>query len=122
MRISDWSSDVCSSDLGDPRALAYRIGRAEATDRLLLQDDTDDPATRLDILREWQRPHFPLTGGDLIAMGLRPGPVVAKTLQAIERQWIEDGVRSEEHTSELQSLMRNSYAVFCWKKNKAERN
>src|SRR3546814_4039746 len=92
MRISDWSSDVCSSDLGDPRALAYRIGRAEATDRLLLQDDTDDPATRLDILREWQRPHFPLTGGDLIAMGLRPGPVVAKTLQAIERQWIEDGL------------------------------
>ncbi|HEY9553425.1 CCA tRNA nucleotidyltransferase [Allosphingosinicella sp.] len=80
---------------GDPRALAYRIGRAEATDRLLLQDDTDDPATRLDILREWQRPHFPLTGGDLIAMGLRPGPVVAKTLQAIERQWIEDGFPSD---------------------------
>src|SRR3546814_4128622 len=31
---------------------------------------------------------------------------------------IEDAIRSEEHTSELQSLMRNSYAVFCWKKQK----
>src|SRR3546814_3567721 len=41
--------------------------------------------------------------------------------QDIRRQVIENGTRSEEHTSELQSLMRISYAVFCLKKTKKEK-
>src|SRR3546814_2804550 len=48
-------------------------------------------------------------------LGLRPA-----RLQQTARRLRSAAVRSEEHTSELQSLMRTSYAVFCWKKNKTE--
>src|SRR3546814_1043765 len=94
MRISDWSSDVCSSDLnGGVRALLDR-GR---------QQGLDGSAARRARLCG-QALH---EGGQLghrrqqYAGVLHPG---------------RDQVRSEEHTSELQSLMRNSYAVFCLKK------
>jgi poly(A) polymerase len=54
-----------------------------------------DPAAvrRLD---NWVKPRFPLTGGDLIALGLPPGPVVARTLQAVERDWVEGGFAEGE--------------------------
>src|SRR3546814_1457844 len=112
MRISDWSSDVCSSDLtiaarlklsnaerkrlaaaqapideATSEALAYRRGANGAVDALLLADSPAEAAR----IADWAPPGLPIGGGAL--------------------------VRSEEHTSELQSLMRNSYAVFCLKKN-----
>src|SRR3546814_10110494 len=99
MRISDWSSDVCSSDLitdeADAVVLPYR-----------------------DIVN---------SGSALLALS-RFRPVIAPRLGSlIELQgqvgedwlWLYDGPltgRSEEHTSELPSLMRISYAVFCLKK------
>src|SRR3546814_8163129 len=109
MRISDWSSDVCSSDL----LWQIIIGRIDADDAnpsigKINRIPIDDPGTwrrqscfrdfdeRLLVLRDCigchdqeRRPHRP---------SLEP--------------------RSEEHTSELQSLMRISYAVFCLKKKK----
>lgn len=91
-------------DVGDPKALAYRIGPDQAVDRLLLQDGEAHPAKALDALRHWERPRFPLAGGDLIAMGLRPGPVVAKTLQAVERQWIANGFTDD--ADEVRRLAR----------------
>src|SRR3546814_4469465 len=106
MRISDWSSDVCSSDLVVGNIIC-----------------------RVDRQRE----------GEQSADGAAPRPVVAfvdgnarhpdpeRTCSVIARQRregrdetllgdVERGIRSEEHTSELQSLMRISYAVFCLKK------
>jgi poly(A) polymerase len=77
---------------GDPRALAYRIGAEEAADRLLLGGGDPGEAKALD---GWQRPRLLIGGGDLIQMGLRPGPVVAGTLQAIEREWAERGFPAE---------------------------
>ncbi len=72
-----------------PRVLAYRIGCEEAVDRLMLLEIPEAKlAEKLGSLRSWSIPRLPLSGGDLIAMGLAPGPVVAKTLQAIERDWI----------------------------------
>src|SRR3546814_7429914 len=60
-----------------------------------------------------------------IAYGLQPTPDEARIVEAakLAHAWefierMPDGLRSEEHTSELQSLMRNSYAVFCLKKKK----
>src|SRR3546814_7055992 len=107
MRISDWSSDVCSSDLAG-RAVAARIGRGVAGQQqyrtaisqrrrrsLLLHQPDDDRlhrGRRLDLWRPGRADHH-AGGGRLVA-------------------------RSEEHTSELQSLMRISYAVFCLKKKK----
>ena len=71
-----------------PQVLAYRIGAEEAVDRILLDDG--DPAAAA-ALAGWQRPRLRVGGGDLIAMGLPAGPVVARTLQAIEREWAEAG-------------------------------
>ena len=76
----------------EPEVLAYRIGAQEAVDQLLLSDE--GPALlqqKVALLRDWQRPTLPLGGGDLIAMGLSPGPAVARTLQAIEREWAQTG-------------------------------
>jgi poly(A) polymerase len=68
--------------------LAYRIGVAEAIDRILLHGQAGPELKRLE---GWRRPHMPVTGGDLIAMGLTAGPVVARTMQAVEREWIAAG-------------------------------
>ncbi len=75
-------------DSGPPQRLAYAIGAEEAVDRILLGDG-DPGATAA--LAGWQRPRLRLGGGELIAMGLAPGPIVARTLQAIEREWAEAG-------------------------------
>src|SRR3546814_2923246 len=118
MRISDWSSDVCSSDLG--RVPAPLLG--------------------------WPSPAFPVTPKKLAAPAAPAGcrmPRCPDTwrLNAPRRDRCDASPagwqfppfapksgaryallfgRSEEHTSELQSLMRISYAVFCLKKKKKE--
>jgi poly(A) polymerase len=63
-------------------------GQAPAVDRILLGDT--DPRSAVPLL-DWRRPRLRVGGGDLIAMGLEPGPVVARTLQAIEREWAQAG-------------------------------
>src|SRR3546814_1318382 len=88
--------DPSWADIGKPAELAYRIGRESATDRLLL--DTARPADEAASLKRWEKPVLPIGGGVLVKK------------------------RSEEHTSELQSLMRISYAVFCLKKKKTQQN
>jgi poly(A) polymerase len=83
-----------------PEVLAYRLGRDEAADRILLGES--DPAA-LKALDGWKRPRFAVGGGDLIAMGLDAGPVVARTLQAVEREWAEGGFPGE---SEQRAIAR----------------
>src|SRR3546814_9788914 len=99
MRISDWSSDVCSSDLALPTEDA-----AAALD--LFPAHVEGPAAVADPLR----PPLPAAAG-LAALDHEDA-----FLQAVPVGGAEAVGRSEEHTSELQSLMRNSYAVFCLKK------
>src|SRR3546814_9301588 len=121
MRISDWSSDVCSSDLrpvgtvcavgGDNGAsrveaevIGFRNGRT-----LLMNLGGPAPLLPKSPVRPLGPPGEAEVGAALL------GRVVDGAGKPI------DG-RSEEHTSELQSLMRISYAVFCLKKKKyAER-
>src|SRR3546814_8193949 len=91
MRISDWSSDVCSSDLA-------AISTSLATSSLKVQNRQRQIPTRLMVssrLRE--------SVARWCSSTTRTSPITS---------------RSEEHTSELQSLMRISYAVFCLKKKK----
>src|SRR3546814_2294392 len=138
MRISDWSSDVCSSDLERPRA---PLGHIELlhfvhevnTDRVLragiergehprLAIGVDD----LDLLETGvagQLRHVLRTFARVEVFG-RDRRHRDPVLQPLDRfivlrfDLLPDGIeRSEEHTSELQSLMRISYAVFCLKKN-----
>jgi len=87
-------------DNGAAHALAYRFGNEVATD-LLLRGDGDIESFDLDALAGWERPRLSLGGGELIAMGLRPGPIVAATLQQVERQWIEEGFPDSERVSVL---------------------
>ena len=71
------------------RALAYRFGPEAAAD-ILLRGDKDATALGLEQLAGWERPRLPVSGGHLIEQGLSAGPMVAATLQAIERRWIAE--------------------------------
>src|SRR3546814_1271845 len=81
MRISDWSSDVCSSDLTVRRGSGWYCRRA-------------------------------------VLLPCRARSWFAARSRGRRTRRAGDRARSEEHTSELQSLMRISYAVFCLKKKK----
>src|SRR3546814_7675668 len=110
MRISDWSSDVCSSDLWAV-TLAASIAIDVAAEIVLLQ-----------IVRAPEMPrHRPLTReeSELSAKVVECNRREAAAYLADVESRAGDG-RSEEHTSELQSLMRISYAVFCLKKKKTQ--
>jgi poly(A) polymerase len=94
---------------GDPAALAYRIGLACAIDRILLDEGVEaaDAASAVHKLNGWQKPKLPVTGGMLIARGLEAGPIVARTMQAIEREWIDAGFPDG---AELQAIVETSLA------------
>lgn len=77
------------------RALAYWHGVPAARDRALLFGAEEDVAAMLDQLKGWEPPAFPLTGGDLIARGMEPGPEVSQTLAKLERKWVESGFSKE---------------------------
>ena len=74
----------------NPHSLAYWIGTEGAQDRLLLASRPNDAAA----LGEWPIPRLPITGGQLIKRGVPQGPLVARTLQAIERAWVDAGFPS----------------------------
>src|SRR3546814_1637423 len=114
LRISDWSSDVCSSDLtvlgtkfsvrrdGDKVSVSVLEGRVRI----------DDVQTQL----ETGNSSATITGG---VLAVTNGPSTLVTQRAPDR--VADALaRSEEHTSELKSLMRISYAVFCLQKKKTK--
>jgi poly(A) polymerase len=90
----------------DPRLLAYHVGLPCAIDRILLESGLRSPqaAKRIALLKDWQKPRLPVSGGELIAMGLEPGPVVAATMQAIERDWTRSGFPADK--AEVRALAR----------------
>src|SRR3546814_7833668 len=111
MRISDWSSDVCSSDLNaghahergpDPRRSQSRGRAAIGGLSRLAGCRADDGGI----------------GGAHAAPSRRHGPSQCRTRREYQGHAGRLWRRSEEHTSELQSLMRISYAVFCLKTKK----
>src|SRR3546814_9444072 len=135
MRISDWSSDVCSSDLRDGEAwMPFGTPGGDGQDQwtvifflrhvhhgMNLQAAIDAPT--------WQTAHFP---SSFFPRQASPGKVVvegrlpAATVEELRRRghrvevggdWSQGrlSARSEEHTSELQSLMSITYAVLCFK-------
>ena len=84
----------------DIRALAYRTSVEAARDIALLFADDDALPEMLARLQNWQPPVFPMTGGDLIERGLKPGPIVARTLASIEQAWIDNGFADEKWLAE----------------------
>src|SRR3546814_1180351 len=135
MRISDWSSDVCSSDLpcrriGGGRDPLPGVGRAAglaavailslawagpaAADERLIRDYL------VDEVRQWSS--SPVVMMTLEASNARYLGLDQAGIQALDQQWVAEREveGSEEHTSELQSLMRTSYDVFVLKKKKTK--
>src|SRR3546814_9869851 len=107
MRISDWSSDVCSSDLRR-QALWQVRGLGQARLPLFAAADARESGNEPDVLLR------PMAEGREVVEDYR---TVQLSLRAHPLSFLRPE-RSEEHTSELQSLMSISYAVFCLKKNK----
>src|SRR3546814_6579423 len=132
MRISDWSSDVCASDLGNSTlALNHRrvnVFRIQGQRECRGDVHSDLLSKRLQYVS--RRLAFKRNQDADFAQARRSGIVDVVDYQALihrhmgnaaQRLVLADGrdvigERSEEHTSELQSLMRISYAVFCLKK------
>src|SRR3546814_10519922 len=109
VRIIDWSSDVCSSDLisafrYQPAAMRLPVGHElygllRMLGRFAIAR-REGKGLHIDQIQDME-------------------PMLTDALvQQLLAQFSEIGLRSEEHTSELQSLMRISYAVFCLKKKK----
>src|SRR3546814_1404767 len=109
MRISDWSSDVCSSDLSRRHAGALRRGDHEFRKVVAIEHLHRDVDRDREVLSR-----------------AAPDAVLIQRLGDDDLGEVADEAvlfgdrddRSEEHTSELQSLMRISYAVFCLKTKK----
>src|SRR3546814_6106126 len=144
MRISDWSSDVCSSDLGGPAPglpvelrTNFRAAWSPPQDYegwdfdgqpvkegvIQLDDSGEQPRAEMPLARS-----VPLTldaNGTATTNVVVDEPIGEPTMMAVEMDYADANgetltssrriTRSEEHTSELQSLMRSSYAVFCLK-------
>src|SRR3546814_2880463 len=129
MRISDWSSDVCSSDLPDQ---GVRSRARQRCDQRLRQE-----IVALFLQRQQSGQVF---GQLRILLTQRGQAALARRRVELEQRVEQRGqplpafgvheasarpvliARSEEHTSELQSLMRISYAVFCLKKKNKQKN
>src|SRR3546814_1121882 len=144
MRISDWSSDVCSSDLREQQAGALDLGDQAAEFVLELAERRQSLLAALaDVLAQLRGERVQHRTGDVerarvAGHGVAVGATLVdargvfgqrqhrqRVLAGVERLRVrlhvrrflafEAGVRSEEHTSELPSLLRISYAVFCLK-------
>src|SRR3546814_5569373 len=112
LRISDWSSDVCSSDLNDRRAAPGRTG----------WEGMGFPTAAAIPAKPHPHPGLPLEGegekpdpARATPSPLRCAPCTVTRSPLSSPPSTRPRPRSEEHTSELQSLMRHSYAVFCLK-------
>src|SRR3546814_4256581 len=120
VRISDWSSDVCSSDL----PVQFRPPRTNDAPHIMAGDETIRPQILRDLQKigELHRLVAAHAGNRSPSRQIAFGEIVhhlraeaAFIIQHIMRdpQPRRDISRSEEHTSELQSLMRSSYAIIC---------
>jgi poly(A) polymerase len=81
--------------VGDARVLAYRLGRDEAIDRLLLDGLDVTP------LEHWAIPRLPLKGGEIVARGVTAGPEVARILRDVEDRWVAEGFPGRKRVEAL---------------------
>src|SRR3546814_5424004 len=102
MRISDWSSDVCSSDLPDPLPKQKRGGFMNR-----------EALIAAALAQLWTASALAQAIPSDSAGGINSGNAAEDVTEILVTAQKRSERRSEEHTSELQSLMRISYAVFC---------
>src|SRR3546814_1957082 len=116
MRISDWSSDVCSSDLAGNTGIGLAVvGNAKGYRTIIVMPETQS-REKMETLRA--------LGAELVLVPAAPYSNPNHFVHTSRRiaEETPGALRSEEHTSELQSLMRHSYAGFCLRKQINEPN
>src|SRR3546814_3585265 len=120
MRISDWSSDVCSSDLLDKDRITLSVTSPEnGTAAEELAAGYDSEAMEIGFNARYLSNILGQVDGDSVELHLADAnaPTLIRESEKSPALYVLMPMRrSEEHTSELQSLMRISYAVFCLKK------
>src|SRR3546814_6643768 len=118
MRISDWSSEVCSSDLPATarKAWAKSAIRSSASSQPMEMRTILSPIASA-FFRSAGTDRCVIAAGWLASVSVPPRLTASFAIFSASRK----AKRSEEHTSELQSLMRISYAVFCLKKKTKKR-
>src|SRR3546814_8151698 len=126
MRISDWSSDVCSSDLGERDSQKRHRERERERARTAAISLASEQHAEIDFEARDQHQHREAYQREHVHRGARgeqrkPAWTHGDAEGDLEHERWDQRLgnpsgRSEEHTSELQSLMRISYAVFCLKK------
>src|SRR3546814_2269091 len=117
MRISDWSSDVCSSDLFEVLFAIHSLSSGASEDEVELGEEDCDV-----LPMDGDSVDIGELAAETVSLALDPYPRLPDDALAEYRRLLTSeeeaqaaADRSEEHTSELQSLMRISYAVFCLK-------
>src|SRR3546814_9203897 len=123
MRISDWSSDVCSSDLQFrlPVESGLLAVGAHAVGVRVLPGEEARPVRQAQRVGDEAKVEAQAFVGDAVEVRRLQDRVAVGAHRRLVVVVGHDEDRSEEHTSELQSLMRISYAVFCLKKKKTQR-
>src|SRR3546814_9824602 len=127
MRISDWSSDVCSSDLASEAENARRLATrflgegGEVINRLAVTapNQVNLRVRIAEVSREVTN-QFGLNWDVFVDGGFQFGLQSLPQVAGVNSLFASGDIRSEEHTTELQSLMRISYAVFCLKKKQIQ--
>src|SRR3546814_10795229 len=134
MRLSYWCSDVCSSDLVSSTNSASQPAQHGTEQQQTADDDAAQHSDNLQLLAHGRQIVHPVgdeekrqiadqenqirkTAVPVVVFPGQRADRIEPAFDAHRQQRIQHG-RSEEHTSELQSLMRISYAVFCLKKKK----
>src|SRR3546814_5997185 len=128
MRISDWSSDVCSSDLVLVRHRLDDLFDGTPAERWLKLMRPFVPRAPRELAAQSRGARLRLALQELGPIFVKFGQILSTRRDLVppdvadELSELQDRVapRSEEHTSELQSLMRISYAVFCLKQKKTQ--
>ena len=94
-RIANIRKEGAGALVLPPRSTAHKIGIENARDLWLIESDGAALNAALADLSDWAVPMLPISGGDIVAMGVEKGPEVARILQAVQQQWVTEGFPDE---------------------------
>lgn len=100
-RISKVLGEGKATLANNARSTAHKIGLENARDLWLIEGDDPALSKALSALDGWEVPMLPISGGDIVAMGVEKGPEVARILQAVQAQWVAEGFPDEARTREI---------------------
>lgn len=88
-----------------PRSIAHKIGLNNARDLWLIEGSGLTLTDAMADLTDWEVPRLPISGGDIVAMGVAKGPEVARLLQMVEQQWVAEGFPDETRTRVIAEMI-----------------